>query len=423
MRSGPVDYPRRAAVAPAIEPRRARDGIPTADSGMVGVVMGMWLSGVFIASLLGRSESEGLVTQALLAVGVLWPLLYFMVSSNRFFPAVPNRGTALAIFLFAVFAGASVFVSPIIWTSLAYYVMTLSAIFMALQFNTALTQEQYRIGLALYAGVMGVLLSVYAVHHYHPGIRLGNDDVTAVFNPNSIGIMTVSVIAASMSIKTWAGKLVILIPVTGVLILTDSRASTLGALIAVAVIWATMEKRGGILVKLSIIMSMMIGAVLAAIYWNSILGAVTKFLALNNSYRGLGSGATGRLDAWKAAWDLFLSSPVVGVGFRAHESIVESITGTESSAHNGYLALLAEIGIVGSLSVLYMVIAGIRRLKRLAGSTKGVVSISVLLGICCGYCFVALFERYLLNVGNPTSLLFMLGIFYNNRNVAIGSKE
>ncbi|MEQ1795347.1 MAG: hypothetical protein ABL970_14280, partial [Nitrospira sp.] len=35
---------------------------------------------------------------------------------------------------------------------------------------------------------------------------------------------------------------------------------------------------------------------------------------------------------------------------------------------------------------------------------------SILLGLCVGYLLLALFERYLINVGNPTSLLFLLCI-------------
>jgi hypothetical protein len=33
---------------------------------------------------------------------------------------------------------------------------------------------------------------------------------------------------------------------------------------------------------------------------------------------------------------------------------------------------------------------------------------SILFGLCVGYLLLAVFERYLINVGNPTSLLFLL---------------
>ena len=393
----------------------------TAASGFIGIVLGLWLSGVFAASLFGRSESEGLNTQIILASGVLWPLLYFLFSANRFIPVVPSRGVAVAIFLFALFAGASIYVSPIMWTSLAYYAMTLSAIFIALQFGASLTHEQCRRGLTIYAYIMCIILSLYAVRYYHPGVRLGNDygTQTTIFGPNSVGLVTLSVIAASLSIRPWLLKLIVLIPMIAVLILTDSRASALGTLAAVTIILAATEKRGGFMTKFAVFMGILAGAALLVIYWNDVMDAVAGFLALDNHYRGLGSGATGRQAAWKETWDLFLSSPVIGVGFRAHDSMIKAA----SSAHNGYLAMLAEVGIAGFLSVLFIVVSGLRRLKRLNHITQGAPAVAVLLGICCGYCFVALFERYLLNVGNPTSLLFMLGIFYQNRNTDLESTD
>jgi hypothetical protein len=35
---------------------------------------------------------------------------------------------------------------------------------------------------------------------------------------------------------------------------------------------------------------------------------------------------------------------------------------------------------------------------------------SILFGLCVGYLVLAMFERYLINVGNPTSLLFLVSI-------------
>ena len=43
--------------------------------------------------------------------------------------------------------------------------------------------------------------------------------------------------------------------------------------------------------------------------------------------------------------ELFVRNPVFGVGFRAHEFLLKA----DSSSHNGYLATLAEVGILGFL--------------------------------------------------------------------------
>ena len=101
-----------------------------------------------------------------------------------------------------------------------------------------------------------------------------------------------------------------------------------------------------------------------------------------------------------------MRNPVLGVGFRAHEFLLKA----DSSSHNGYLATLAEVGILGFLGVLYLVMRGMRLLW--AGSRKPGpgFSQSILFGLCVGYLLLAVFERYLINVGNPTSLLFLVGI-------------
>jgi O-antigen ligase len=125
---------------------------------------------------------------------------------------------------------------------------------------------------------------------------------------------------------------------------------------------------------------------------------------LSAADRGIGSGATGRITAWKATWELFLRNPMLGVGFRAHEHILK----VDTSAHNGYLATLAEVGLVGFLAVLYLVFRGLRLLRANIKDPSHLFSYSILFGLCVGYLLLAVFERYLINVGNPTSLLFLL---------------
>ena len=54
----------------------------------VGLVLGLWLSGVFAASLGGWLEAghERTTSLVLLGVAVVWPLLYFVMGRCRFFP-------------------------------------------------------------------------------------------------------------------------------------------------------------------------------------------------------------------------------------------------------------------------------------------------------------------------------------------------
>jgi O-antigen ligase len=82
----------------------------------------------------------------------------------------------------------------------------------------------------------------------------------------------------------------------------------------------------------------------------------------------------------------------------------------DTSAHNGYLATLAEVGVIGFVGVLYLVVRGLRLLWSYSKEPERGFTYSVLFGLCLAYLLLALFERYLINVGNPTSLLFLLGV-------------
>jgi len=149
-----------------------------------------------------------------------------------------------------------------------------------------------------------------------------------------------------------------------------------------------------------------VGAALTAYYGDVVIRGLTGFFAIDDRYRGLDSGGTGRFETWNAAWNLFLSHPILGVGFRVHETLLKMNT----SAHNGYLALLAEIGLIGFAAALYFTLTGLWRIWRRSQDPSQTYSYSVLLGLACGYFVLAVFERYFINVGNPTSLLFLLSI-------------
>jgi O-antigen ligase len=118
-------------------------------------------------------------------------------------------------------------------------------------------------------------------------------------------------------------------------------------------------------------------------------------------------------------WELFLRNPVLGVGFRAHEQVLN----VGSSAHNGYLATLAEVGIVGFLAVAFLVVRGFRLLWVRSEDPEWMFGSSVLLGVAVAYLLLAVFERYLMNVGNPTSLLFLLCIMRPDFNKTFSAEE
>lgn len=69
---------------------------------------------------------------------------------------------------------------------------------------------------------------------------------------------------------------------------------------------------------------------------------------INDPYRGLNTGLTGRTQGYALAWDAFLSSPYFGKGFGEYQNV-----------HNGFLLVLAEGGILAFIGMLTIIGRGL----------------------------------------------------------------
>jgi len=369
------------------------------------LVFGLWLSGVVCAGVLARVIGNGLDSfQVSMAAAVLWPLAYFAFSRNHFLPKSPGKSRLAAMYVFMVFAALSVAVSPEPWVSFAYFCITFSAFFITLQFNTNLTDSQFTQGLKLYSFLSTLLLVLYAVYYFKSGVRLG--DELKSMGSNAIAVMSVSAILTAITFRTKIVRYSIMAAGITILYLTGSRASALFMIISLSIssliAIKTLSARG----KIALAGFVLTFFIVAAVYYESILQHMETFFAVHDKWRGVGTGATGRQYAWRETWELFLGSPITGVGFRAHERLMRSAT----SSHNGYLALLAETGFLGFSSAVYLILSGIAVLWQNAKNGKLINQQGILFGMCMGYLFLGLFERYLFNFGNATSLLFIMGI-------------
>jgi O-antigen ligase len=372
----------------------------------VGVVLGVWLSGVFAASLAGRlkGEREGIMSMLLLGAALVWPLAYFALSRCRFVPRAMSGPATAAVLLFGAVSALSSFASPVALLSTGYVVLTLSGIWLALQFNSNLDPERYEQGLKVFAVLTAGLLIAFAWYDYVPGTRLGTGK--DILNPNAIAVVSVSVLLAAMSIKTLGLRLVVMGPVVGIIVLTSSRAAAVAAVAGLGlVVWLRLRARRRPVLLLAGI-ALLLVVVLTMAYGDVLYQTVDRFYALSTADRGISSGASGRVMAWKGTWELFVHNPVIGVGFRAHEHLLKA----DTSAHNGYLATLAEVGVFGFLGVLYLIMRGLHLLWADSHDPERGFSQSILFGLCVGYLLLAVFERYLINVGNPTSLLFLVSV-------------
>jgi len=308
------------------------------------------------------------------------------------------------------------------WTTTSVFAITLSALLCVDPLRSMGYVATAAVGLITCAGLWQLIgrklpqaLSIYTVagtlfniYLYFEGPRVQERlTITDQTPANYLGLLSFGFLMCSFAIGRWWLSTALIVANFVIIIATQSRsgliASIVGAVIYLILRQIQIHKARTVFVVGGILL-LSLGLLL--MFQDLVENSVSSLLFLDNKYRGLGTGFTGRLGAWHEAADLFLSNPWFGVGFRMHESYMTTL----SSAHNGYLSLFAEVGIVGALPLLTLVFLACWNLLRqsMAGDSMAALSLSFVLG----YLFVAAFERYFLNMGNPTSILAWLFLLY-----------
>jgi hypothetical protein len=193
------------------------------------------------------------------------------------------------------------------------------------------------------------------------------------------------------------------------IVLAASSRSSIIALMVAAVFAALFEFRilRAITGKRFVIAAAVIGA-LAVLYFGFASTYFVSILEIDSSYRGFGTGATGRTDLWAKGMDALFSDPALiafGGGLRSSEyTVIGFLT------ENSYLTILLDSGILaGGALILLLLYSPIMACRLQRSSTKAprmtlafLPSFFVFLLIQC------FFLRYFIGIGNPTSLLTLL---------------
>ena len=103
--------------------------------------------------------------------------------------------------------------------------------------------------------------------------------------------------------------------------------------------------------------------------------------------------------------------PWFGVGFRMHESFMP----VNYSAHNAYIAMLADTGIFGFLWYIALLIMAWIGMFRVTDSRTRYLVIALV----SSYTFIGLFERRAINGANPMSIMFLMAVIVILREEAV----
>jgi O-antigen ligase len=371
-------------------------------------VIGIWLSGVFGVRFAWHLLFNPAGFPLYLAVAVVaWPAIYFLICGIRIFPAAYGVIDYLLLGTFSLFAILSCAFSPVPIFSIGYFAITIAGIYLAQLINTHLSDHTLAVSLKIYAILTTcLLLSLLFIEvSSHGELRLGRE--TDILNPNSIAMLAMSVAVAGLVFDRMF--LLGLCQVVGLITiyLTGSRAAALGALIAIAVGLYHRLKSANNAVRFFAIFIMILVVPAFAIYnYEALYDFANSFFLWDDPHRGVRSGMSGRLYTWATMVDLIRDNWFIGVGFRAHGEFIKA-----SSSHNGYLATMAEIGIFGFGAIFLFIVYRQANLLRHWYRKSSSPLINVLFAMSLGYLLIAVFERYLINVGNPVSLIFLIALF------------
>jgi O-antigen ligase len=149
-----------------------------------------------------------------------------------------------------------------------------------------------------------------------------------------------------------------------------------------------------------------VGAALAGYSIFDFIGdTATKLFMLDDSQRGMGSGASGRSDLWAAAYNLWATHPLFGVGFKGHTQFMPD----NMLAHNAFLGLLADNGLVGLVGYLMIIVTSMVCLFRRGPQHLSMFGFRA--AILFSYLLYGMIESRAFSFGNTYSVLLLLVAF------------
>ena len=183
-------------------------------------------------------------------------------------------------------------------------------------------------------------------------------------NPNYMGAFAALAIALALGLMTiaksrpWRAVLVGIIVVVGVaLALSQSRGAIVAAFVGVAVVGLAKSRA----LAVAIVSAGVAAAFVlypAFVQWRLENESVTRYATLVESDNV-------RIDGLLAGVQLFLSAPLLGIGFGHYIQLSTDVPGVLDpiNAHNWYLAVLAEQGLVGVALWIALALAVVVRLR------------------------------------------------------------
>ena len=234
--------------------------------------------------------------------------------------------------------------------------------------------------------------------------------------------------------KRMLGKVLLVLVVLFSLILTGKRGALIFSVFAMLVSYIICTKgafANKLITVLFILSSMSLVIYALSFYIEGIAAAFERITAMFAVENGNSDVSNGRFKLYAIAWDFFKKSPVLGIGWREFSNQVVNFYNQDSvlrDAHNVFLQLLCETGVIGFSIFISLFISAITGTIRLAAeSAKDMLCLSdkTKVVLIFSLCYQVFFLAYCIT-GNPLydletvyvyiiSVGFATGIYFNHK--------
>src|SRR4051794_1470599 len=315
---------------------------------IIGLLYGMWLASFPVVEFFTAPQSEaksnaGLLMACIVAGAVPVALQAFLYGP----PPLGRLRKAIGyIAAFLVINIASSAQSSLLsnWSFVSYpLVLAFSMAVTALMY-TERNERMLLLAMGLYGAVAcGVMAIVIHDGDFVWGRLYGRA------NPNYWGLIALSAGLCGFCLRPLALRIGVIGFSMTVLYLASSRGSILAFVGAVLYLAGmSIMAPGGIRVR-TLLMGLA-GTIVAGSLSFGLAEPAIRFvsddvLLLNDPYRGVNSGFSGRSEAWELSLNLLAAAPVLGYGYRQHEKLIaaeSTVLGAGNSTHNAYLAVLLD---------------------------------------------------------------------------------
>jgi O-antigen ligase len=241
--------------------------------------------------------------------------------------------------------------------------------------------------------------------------------VPANLEPNYVGMSALLCFMGAIGVRSLIGAVALSALPVYTMLVVQSRASLMSSLISIGIIVVcylrrlpAKKLRGVFLLTFLAAPAACIALILLGVPVFSSLGnMINGVFMITDEHRGIDSGGSGRTELWSAAVNLWLSHPIFGVGFKGHPLMMPD----GMLAHNAYLGMLADVGIVGFGS--YMLITGVAIYYILKRGERGLAEFPLRMAIIFSYILYGVLESRAFSFGNTYSILFLLVAFDSSK--------